>query len=217
VGVAGASPQSRARALRRRTVARREGGNYELAAARTSLFSPEQLLERIGERLELLRGSRDVDPRQQTLRTTIDWSYELLNAEERRVFRAFSVFAGGATLAAAEDICNTDADTVQSLLDKSLVRRRDTKMGPRYWMLESLREYALEQLVRDGEATDVENRHEQWFTSLAEQADAEQRTLLRDSWIARLSFEENNFRPRLTVHYAMTTLQISRVLQPRSD
>jgi predicted ATPase len=166
----------------------------ELAAARTGLFSPEQLLERIGERLDLLKGSRDVDPRQQTLRATIDWSYELLDAEERRVFRAFSLFAGGATLAAAEQICDTDADTVQSLLDKNLVRRRDTEIGPRYWMLESLREYALEQMVRDSEAADVETRHAQWFTSLAQQADAEQRTLLRDSWIARLSFEENNFR-----------------------
>jgi predicted ATPase/class 3 adenylate cyclase len=166
----------------------------ELAAARTGLFSPEQLLERIGEQLDLLKGSGDADLRQQTLRATIDWSYELLDAEERRVFRAFSVFAGGATLAAVEEVCDTDADTVQSLLDKSLVRRRDTEIGRRYWMLESLREYALEQMVQDSEEADVETRHAQWFTSLAQQADAEQRTLLRDSWIARLSFEENNFR-----------------------
>ena len=166
----------------------------ELAAARTSLFSPEQLLERIGERLDLLKGSRDADLRQQTLRATIDWSYELLDAEERRVFRGFSVFAGGATLAAAEEVCDADADTVQSLLDKSLVRRRDTKIGPRYWMLESLREYALEQMVQESEAAEVQTRHAQWFTSLAQRADAEQRTLLRDSWIARLSFEVNNFR-----------------------
>ncbi|TML87830.1 MAG: adenylate/guanylate cyclase domain-containing protein [Actinobacteria bacterium] len=129
----------------------------ELAAARTSLFSPEQLLERIGERLDLLKGSRDADLRQQTLRATIDWSYELLDAEERRVFRGFSVFAGGATLAAAEEVCDADADTVQSLLDKSLVRRRDTKIGPRYWMLESLREYALEQMVQESEAVEVIN------------------------------------------------------------
>jgi len=170
----------------------------ELAAARTSLFSPEQLLERIGERLDLLKGSRDADLRQQTLRATIDWSYELLDAEERRVFRGFSVFAGGATLAAAEEVCDADADTVQSLLDKSLVRRRDTKIGPRYWMLESLREYALEQMVQESEAAEVQTRHAQWFTSLAQRADAEQRTLL-------------------TGRSAGTTLQSSRVLQRRSD
>ena len=164
----------------------------ELAAARTRLFSPEQLLERIDDRLDLFKGSLDLDPRQRTLRGTIDWSYELLDAEERRVFRAFSVFAGGGTLPAAEHVCETDADTVQSLLDKSLLRRRDTEIGPRYWMLESLREYANEQLVQEDEAAGVEARR--WFTSFAQRADNEQRTLIRDSWIARLSFEENNLR-----------------------
>ena len=102
----------------------------ELAAARTVVFSPEQLLERLGQRLDLLRGGRDADPRQQTLRATIEWSYELLGADERQLFRGLSVFAGGCTYEAAEAVCAADPDTLQSLLDKSLIRRRDSEAGP---------------------------------------------------------------------------------------
>src|SRR6266536_4912296 len=87
----------------------------ELAAARTNLYTPVQLLERLGDRLDLLKAGRDTDPRQQTLRATIDWSYELLTAEERRVYRAFSVFAGGCTLEAAEGICGAAPETLASL------------------------------------------------------------------------------------------------------
>src|SRR5207244_1792437 len=102
----------------------------ELAAARTVVFSPEQLLERLAERLDLFKGGRDADPRQQTLRAAIDWSYDLLTSEERRVFRVLSVFTGGCTLEAAEEVVDTDPETLQSLLDKSLLRRRDTELGP---------------------------------------------------------------------------------------
>jgi len=93
----------------------------ELAAARTPLFSPEQLLERLAQRLDLLKGGRDADPRQQTLRATIQWSYGLLADEEQRLFRQLSVFLGGCTFEAAEEICDAEPDTLQSLLDKSLL------------------------------------------------------------------------------------------------
>jgi predicted ATPase/class 3 adenylate cyclase len=140
----------------------------ELAAARTVVFSPEQLLERLSHRLDLLRGGRDADPRQQTLRATIEWSYDLLEKEEQRLFRALAVFAGGSVYEAAEAICGADPDTLQSLIDKSLVRRRDTGFGFRYWMLETIREYAAEGLEVNGESFKLRRRHAEWCDALAE-------------------------------------------------
>ena len=95
----------------------------ELAAARTAVLSPEQILERLGTRLDLLKGGRDADPRQHTLRATIAWSFDLLDGDERELFARFAVFAGGATLEAVEEVCDADLDTLASLVDKSLVRR----------------------------------------------------------------------------------------------
>jgi len=95
----------------------------ELAAARTALFSPEQLLERLSQRLDLLKGERDADPRQQTLRATIEWSYDLLSEKEQTLYARLSVFAGGCSYEAAELVAGADPDTLQSLLDKSLLRR----------------------------------------------------------------------------------------------
>ena len=94
----------------------------ELAAARTKALSPTQILERLSHRLDLLKGGRDADPRQQTLRATIEWSYDLLSAAEQELFARLSVFAGGCTLEAAEEVCDADLDTLQSLVEKSLVR-----------------------------------------------------------------------------------------------
>jgi predicted ATPase/class 3 adenylate cyclase len=119
----------------------------ELAAARVVLFSPEQLLDRLGQRLDLLKGTRDSDPRHATLRATIAWSHDLLDEQERTLFRRLSVFPGGCTYEAAEAVCDAKPDTLQALLDKSLVRRRDTALGARYWMLETIREFAAEQLA----------------------------------------------------------------------
>jgi predicted ATPase len=116
----------------------------ELAAARTSLLSTEQLLERLGDRLDLLRGGRDAETRQQTLRATIEWSYELLEHEEQRLLAALSVFRGGWTLEAAEQVAGADLELMQSLLDKSLVRRWESG---RFGMLETIREFAAEQLT----------------------------------------------------------------------
>jgi predicted ATPase len=140
----------------------------ELAAARTTLFSPGQLLERISQRLDLLKGSPGSEPRQQTLRGTIEWSYDLLASEERRLFRALSVFAGGCTYDAAERVCSADPDTLQSLLDKSLMRRRESDLGSRYLMLETIAEYAAERLDEEGESTSLKSRHADWCCELAE-------------------------------------------------
>jgi predicted ATPase len=109
----------------------------ELAAARVRVISPELLLERLSGRLDLLKAGRAVDPRQQTLRATIEWSYELLDGDEQAHFARLAVFAGGCTLEAAEEVCDAHLDTLQSLVDKSLVRVRERD---RFWMLE-IREY----------------------------------------------------------------------------
>src|SRR5207244_2426492 len=121
----------------------------ELAAARVRVLSPEQLVERLSQRLDLLKAGRGVDPRQQTLRATIEWSHELLNEDEQRLFARLSVFAGGCTLESAEAVCDADLDTLESLVDKSLVRVRE---GDRFWMLETIREHAGERLEEAGGA-----------------------------------------------------------------
>jgi len=140
----------------------------ELAAARTLLFSPAQLLERLSQRLDLLKGGRDADPRQQTLRATIQWSYELLTPEEQRLLRCLSVFSGGCTYDAAEDVCGADPDTLQSLLDKSLLRRRESTFGSRYWMLETIREYAAQLFEDAGGASALRRQQAEWCCELAE-------------------------------------------------
>ena len=140
----------------------------ELAAARISLFTPEQLLERLSKRLDLLQGGRDADVRQRTLRATIQWSYDLLGEEERALFSRLSVFAGGCTYEAAEGMCDANPDLLQSLIDKSLLRRRDADFVPRYWMLETIREYASERLAESGDEDTLRLRHAEWFCELAE-------------------------------------------------
>src|SRR4030095_16657393 len=106
------------------------------AAARTTLFSPRQLLDRISQRLDLLKGALGSEPRQQTLRATIEWSYDLLAPEAQRLFRALSGAPGGGGYGGAERVCGVAPDTLQSLLEKSLVRRRESDFGSRYLMLE---------------------------------------------------------------------------------
>jgi predicted ATPase len=139
----------------------------ELAAARTSLLSTEQLLERLGNRLDLLRGGRDAETRQQTLRATIEWSYELLEPEERRLLAALSVFRGGSTIDAAERVFEADLDLLQSLADKSLIRRRESG---RFGMLETIREFASEQLEQADDVERARRSHADYFLGLAEDA-----------------------------------------------
>jgi predicted ATPase/class 3 adenylate cyclase len=164
----------------------------ELAAARTPLFTPEQLLERMAQRLDLLKAGRGADPRQRTLRATIEWSYDLLDSAERRLFRCLSVFAGGCTFEAAEEVGGADPDTLQSLVDKSLVRRRDTETGPRYWILETIREYATERLQEEDEERELQRRHAGWVGRMAAQAADVLSEALEQRELDRLDSEYGN-------------------------
>src|SRR4051812_5104347 len=143
----------------------------ELAAARVKLLGPEQLLERIAQRLDLLKGGRDADERHATLRATIAWSYDLLDDDEQRLFARLAVFRGGCTLDAAEAVCAADIDTLASLLDKSLVRRRTAASGDeRFWMLETIREFARERLEASGEEDALRQLQSDWLLDLADRA-----------------------------------------------
>ena len=139
----------------------------ELAAARTSLLTTEQLIERLGARLDLLKGGRDSEVRQQTLRATIEWSYDLLELDEKKLLAALVVFRGGWTLEAAERVCDADLDLLQSLVDKSLVRRWGTR---RFGMLETIREFAGERPGDVAEQDAASRRHAAYFLELAESA-----------------------------------------------
>ena len=175
----------------------------ELAAARTGVFTVEQLLDRLGRRLDLLKGVRDADPRQRTLRATIEWSHELLDAEEKRVLAALSVFVGGCTLEGAEDVCEADVDTLESLIDKSLLRRRQTAFGPRYWMLESIREFAAERLDETRNAVAVRDRHASWAAGVADELWDGLHGEGQASLLERLDLEQGNLQAA-TAHATAT-------------
>ncbi len=169
----------------------------ELAAARVRILSPQQLRERLTERLDLLKAGRDADPRQQTLRATIEWSYDLLDEKEQQLFARLAVFRGGCTLDAAEAVCSADLDTLQSLVDKSLVRVRDRE---RFWMLETIRGYARERLRESGdEEAELRQRHAEWYVELAERADreAEEGRVSQSESMSRLAAEHDNLRSAL--------------------
>jgi tetratricopeptide (TPR) repeat protein len=143
----------------------------ELAASRVRSLAPVELLDRLDPRLPLLTGGpRDLPARQQTLRATLEWSYGLLDDEERRDFGRLAVFAGGCTLEAAEAVCDTTAEQISSLLDANLLRRTATVQGSRYSMLETIREYASERLEALTDADAVRRRHAEYFLQLAQSA-----------------------------------------------
>ena len=162
----------------------------ELAAARTSSLTPRQILERLGDRLDILKGGRDADPRQRTLRGAIDWSYSLLDAEERQLFRRLAAFVGGATLEAIEAVCESDLDTIASLVDKSLVQFD----GRRYAMLETVREYAAEQLAASDDGVVVRARHAAWVLDLVATRAPELRTGVEEELGPALTAELGNVR-----------------------
>jgi predicted ATPase len=167
----------------------------ELAAARVKVLSLHELLERLDQRLSVLAGGRrDLPERQRTLRTTIQWSYDLCTEEERTLFRRVAVFAGGATLHAIEDVCGGDLDLVESLVDKSLIRSD----GERFTMLETIRDYAAEQLTECDEEDEYRRRHAMYFLAVAEQVEAEQLDAGPTGWRERLRPEWDNFRAVFT-------------------
>jgi len=192
----------------------------ELAAARMRALSIEQIAARLDDRFRLLTmGSRAAPPRHQTLRGMMDWSYDLLSEEERALFRRLAVFAGGWTLEAAEAICsdfrlpegetsienqksrigNSDLlDLLTQLVDHSLVA---VEAGPsgvmRYRMLETVRQYAEEKLVADGESEWMRTRHAHWFLQWAEEANPHLSSAEPAEWLDRLETEHDNFRAAL--------------------
>ena len=171
----------------------------ELAAGRAHEFSPVEMLERLPRRLELASaGPRDVPARQQTLRTTIDWSYRLLEADEQRLFARLAVFAGGFALPAAESVCDADLDTLASLVDNSLVVADANGAERRFRMLETIREYGLERLEESGEREPTRRRHGLHYLALAEEG--EQALLAggeQGAWLERLEREHDNLRAAL--------------------
>jgi predicted ATPase len=137
----------------------------ELAAARVKILSPDQILARLEYALPLLTGGRrDAPERQRTLAATIAWSYEMLSDPEQRLFGSLSAFAGGCTLEAAETVCAADLDLIASLVDKSLVRQS----GERFWMLETIREFALERLRESDTLDELRRRCAAYFLAGAE-------------------------------------------------
>jgi predicted ATPase/DNA-binding SARP family transcriptional activator len=165
----------------------------ELAAARVRVLTLPALLDRLERRLVLLSaGGRDTSERHQTLRAAIDWSYQLLDDDERGVFARLAVFVGGCSLDDAEAVAGADLDMVASLIEKSLLRHD----GGRITMLETLREYALERLDREPDEAAVRQRHAETILALAERADKELRVgMLR--WITRLEADLGNLRAAL--------------------
>ena len=165
----------------------------ELAAARVKALSTEQIRDRLQQRLPLLTGgARDRPKRQQTLRAAIDWSYDLLSPSEQRLLARLAVFRGGCTVEMAETVADADLDTLQSLVEKSLVRHADD----RFWMLETIRAYATERLEASGDAAELRHRLAERFLELAEEAEPH---LRRDSpeWADRLEREHDNLRAAL--------------------
>jgi predicted ATPase len=165
----------------------------ELAAARASVFSPAQAYARLSGRLDIFKGGRDADPRQQTLRATIEWSYDLLGSVERRLFACLGVFSGGFTLEAAEQVADAELDVLQALVDKSLLRHT----GERFAMLETIREYAVERLDELDAATDLRRRHAAHFAALAERADSELARERQADWLVLLERDYANLRSAL--------------------
>ena len=176
--------------------------SIELAAPRVRALSPEALLERLETRLSVLSGGfADAPERHRALRATLDWSYDLLGAEDRRAFARFGVFVGGFRLEAAAAVLELPeveaADRVASLVDKSLLAPQGAGPAPRYLMLETIREYALEQLDARDELEEAASLHALHFTELAEESE---RALLSDeraAWVRSLSDDHPNFRAAL--------------------
>ena len=188
----------------------------ELAAARTKLLPPTALLSRLGNRLELLTGGRrDAPQHQQTLRMTLDWSYDLLDPAAQRLFARLGVFAGGCTLPSAEAVCDGDGSVLEglaALVDESLVVQRETLAGePRFSMLEIVREYALERLSTSGEGEETRRRHLEHFVVFAEQAEPELIGANQIEWLDRVDHEHDNLRAALA--YALETADSSSALR----
>jgi predicted ATPase len=172
----------------------------ELAAARVRTLTPQAIADRLDRRLHLLTGgARDLPQRQRTLRATIGWSYDLLDATDQVLFERLGVFAGGWTLDAAEAVCAGDGgpDVIEglaSLLEKSMVRHRAARGEPGFEMLETIREFAVERLEHRGDAERVRRAHAEFFLRLTRDAEPLLRTGEQDRTVERLAAENDNLR-----------------------
>jgi predicted ATPase len=177
----------------------------ELAATRTKVLTPEQILSRLERRLSILTsGARSLPERQRTLRAAIAWSHDLLDPAERRLFARLSVFTGGWTFESAEAVCEPESlgldalDGLTSLLEKSLVRRTDAADGgARFLMLETIREFALEQLQSGPDLEPVVRRHAEHFLELAVEAEPHLEGEDQGVWLDRCDAEHANIRAAL--------------------
>jgi predicted ATPase/DNA-binding CsgD family transcriptional regulator len=181
----------------------------ELAAARIKLLPPQAMLAHLREApLQLLTGgARDLPARQQTLRGTIQWSYELLNADEQRLFRWLSVLVGGCTFEVAEVICEqASLDNLESLVKKSLLRQNETDHSPRLSMLETIREFGLERLNHTHELESARRAHAAYYLEFAEDARRGLTGADQKRWLQRLDREQDNLRAAL--HWAMERSEV---------
>ncbi len=178
----------------------------ELAAARIRLLSPQAMLARLESRLKLLTGgARDLPARQQTLRGTIEWSYDLLSTKEQKLFRRMAVFQGGRTLEAVAAVCDAEGDlgidvldSVESLVVKNLLKQTDDLRGePRFVMLETLHEYSRDKLEESGESDKLAHRHAEFFLSLAETAGEQLTGSNTKKYLDQLEAEHDNIRAAL--------------------
>jgi predicted ATPase/DNA-binding CsgD family transcriptional regulator len=194
----------------------------ELAAARSKLLPPQALLKRLSHRLEVLTGgARDLPTRQQTLRNTLQWSYDLLIEPEQRLFRWLSIFVGGCTLEAAEAVCQADSDQafsvlegVASLLDKSLLQQTEQEGGePRLVMLETLREFGLECLKRRGELEAARREHAHYYLALVEAAEPCLFGPEQFLWFDRLERDLDNLRTILQAATAGEEVEVELALR----
>ncbi len=172
----------------------------ELAAAHTRVLPPQRMLAELSHRLTfLVGGARDLPARQKTLRSTIDWSHDLLTGDEQNLFRRLAVFVGGATLEVIETVCAIESDrnvleTVESLVGKSLLQQQETNGVPRFAMLETIREYAGDRLRSAGEEERMRERHRDAFLSLAEVAEPKLLGAEQAAWLQQLEGEHENLR-----------------------
>ena len=177
----------------------------ELAAARVRSLSAEEVNRRLDQRFRLLTGgSRTALPRQQTLRSLIDWSYDLLRDTEQMLLRRLAVFAGGWTMAGAEQVCSDERidegailDLLRSLVDKSLVVAEERNGATRYRLLETVRQYARDRLLESGDGPVWRDRHLQFYLSLGEEAEPQLSGPDQQLWLERLEIEYDNIRAAL--------------------
>jgi predicted ATPase len=174
----------------------------ELAAARVPLLTPQAILKRLDKRFDLLKGgARDLPTRQQTLKNTIDWSFQLLSEADKRLFTRLAVFVGGSSFEAVEVLCEDDPDInvlegLSSLVEKSLLKQTEVAGEPRFRMLETVREFALVKLEKSGETQTMQQKHARYFLELSEAA-APSLQKGDKAWLDKLELEHDNLRAAL--------------------